>query len=145
MIGGIILVLVQPVILFLKHGFLIEMDFWIGTFGLVVFAIIEVTLFVWVFGADKAWKEINQGSDIKIPKIFYFIIKYVTLTYLVVLLGVWFFQSGIDVLMMKNVSEANYIYIWFARFLLAGVMVLVTVLVWIAWQKKPLNRRMVPN
>ena len=68
------------------------MDFWIGTLGLVVFAIIEMVLFFWVFGADNAWKEIMAGSDIKLPRFFYYIMKYVTPIYLIILLGVLFFQ-----------------------------------------------------
>ena len=45
-----------PVIFFLKHGFLNEIDFWVGTFSLVVFAILELVLFIWVFGEEKARK-----------------------------------------------------------------------------------------
>jgi len=142
-LGALAFFLTQPVIFFIGNGFLDEMDFWIGTFGLVVFAIIEVVLFVWVFGADKAWREINHGSDIKIPRVFYYIIKYVTLVYLVILLVVWFFQSGIDVLTMKNVVEENYIYIWFARFLLTGVLLLMLVLVGIAFRNKPRIKQVV--
>ena len=56
----IVLVAVQFVVFFQKYGFLNEMDYWAGTFGLVVFALIETILFMWVFGADKAWKEMNE-------------------------------------------------------------------------------------
>jgi hypothetical protein len=31
-----------------------------------------------VFGIDKGWREIMMGSDIKVPNVFKFIIKYVT-------------------------------------------------------------------
>jgi len=143
-LGGLMFVLMQPVIFFMGHGFLDEMDFWIGTFGLVVFAVIEVVLFIWVFGADKAWREINVGADIKIPNFFFFIIKYVTPIYLIGLLIVWFFQSGLDVLMMTNVAAEDQIYIWFARFLLVGVLVFMMVLVRIAWQRKDHIRQVVP-
>ncbi|MBI4387980.1 MAG: sodium-dependent transporter [Candidatus Omnitrophica bacterium] len=143
-LGALAFFLTQPVIFFLKNGFLDEMDFWIGTFGLVLFAIVEVILFVWVFGADKAWREISQGRDIKIPRFFYYIIKYVTLGYLLILLGVWFFQSGVDVIFMRNVKPENYTYIWFARFLMTGVLVLILIFVRIAWQQKHKIRQIVP-
>jgi len=43
---------------FYTRGFLAEWDYWIGTFGLVVFATIEVFLFSYFFGVDRGWKEI---------------------------------------------------------------------------------------
>lgn len=140
MIGVLILFMVQPIILFLKHGFLNEMDFWIGTLGLVVFAVIEVVLFFWVFGARNAWKELLQGADIKVPRLFYPIMKYITPSYLIILLAVWFFQDGINVLSMKGVPQEDYPYIWFARFLLTGILVCMVLLVRIAWQRKHPSR-----
>src|SRR5690606_32592817 len=55
-----------------------EYDYWAGTVSLVVFAMVEAILFAWVFGMDKGWKEITDGSDIKVPRIYRFIIKYIT-------------------------------------------------------------------
>ena len=40
------------------------MDFWLGTFGVTVFAVIEVIVFVWLFGPKNAWHEITMGADI---------------------------------------------------------------------------------
>lgn len=145
LIGLLILFLVQPVILFLKHGFLNEMDFWIGTLGLVVFAIIEVILFLWVFGEENAKKEIMSGAAMEIPKFFFPIMKYVTPAYLFILLGFWFFQDGIKVLTMDGVPEENYAYIWFARFLLLGILGMILFLVRIAWQKRHYIHRRVPS
>lgn len=144
MMGVIIFFLTQPVIFFLKFGFLDEMDFWIGTLGLVVFAVVEVILFIWVFGSRNAWKEIVSGADMHIPRIFFFIMKYVTPVYLFILLGVWFFQDGAQVLLMKGVPAVNYPYIWFARFLMLGILITTLVLVGIAWQKKHKIQRRVP-
>jgi neurotransmitter:Na+ symporter, NSS family len=141
LVGGLAFFLMQPVIFFLPYGFLDEMDFWIGTLGLVVFAIIEVTLFIWVFGPDKAWKEICTGRDFSLPRFFYYVIKYVTPAYLVLLLAFWFFQDGMDVIFMRDVPSENFIYIWFARFLLAGIMLLMLFLVRIAWQRNHGVRR----
>ncbi len=145
LIGVLMLFLTQPVILFLKHGFLNEMDFWIGTLGLVVFAILEVILFIWVFGPRNAWKEIMAGADIKLPRFFFPIMKYVTPVYLAILLGVWFFQDGINVMLLRGVAEQDYPYIWFARFLLAGMLISMIGLVHIAWQRRHYIRRKVPS
>ncbi len=55
-----------------------EFDFWTGTFSLVVFALLEIFVFAYIFGMDKGWDEITRGSDIQVPKIFKFVIKYIT-------------------------------------------------------------------
>jgi len=145
LIGVLVFFLVQPIIFFLKFGFLNEMDFWIGTLGLVVFAIIEVILFLWVFGPTNAWKEIMSGADLRVPKFFFFIMKYITPAYLFILLGFWFFQDGMKVLSMSGVPEENYPYIWFARFLLSGIFLVMIILVRFAWQKPHLIQRRVPK
>ena len=144
-IGVALFFLTQPVIFFLKYGFLDEMDFWIGTIGLVVFAIIEVILFVWILGPRNAWKEISMGADLRLPRFFYPVIRYITPAYLFVLFGFWLFQEGLGVLLMSGVPEQNYPYIWFARFLLTGLVITVMILVGIAWQKRHVIQRRVPQ
>ncbi|HLG33842.1 MAG TPA: sodium-dependent transporter [Bacteroidia bacterium] len=76
--GAAILVLGLPTVLFFNEGVFDEYDYWAGTVSLVVFAMVEIILFAWVFGMDKGWKEINAGSDMKVPTVFRFIIKYIT-------------------------------------------------------------------
>jgi SNF family Na+-dependent transporter len=111
-------VLGQPVIFFLKYGFLDDMDFWLGTFGVVLFAVIEVIVFVWLFGPKNAWEEITRGADIKVPKIFYYVLKYITPTFLIGLLGVWIYQSGIDTLLLKGVPSQNIPFVMGLRIML---------------------------
>ena len=55
------------VIIGMKHGVLDELDFWSGTFFLVVLGTIEAVIFGWVFGIDRAWAEIRHGADIELP------------------------------------------------------------------------------
>lgn len=144
-VGGMTFFFTLPVIFFLKHGFLNELDFWVGTVGIVIFAIIEVILFIWIFGAKNAWKEIMSGADLKLPKFFMFIMKYVTLAYLVILLGFWMVQDGWNILIMKDVAKENYPYVWFARFMMIGVGALMVFLVHIAWQRKHIIQQRVPS
>jgi hypothetical protein len=82
-----------PVIIFFKYGFLDEIDFWVGTLGLVVFASVEAIIFIWIYGAKRAWQEMHVGCDIKIPKIFYPIMLVITPLYLLVLLGWWTYDG----------------------------------------------------
>jgi len=76
--GSILLLLATPCIIFFSHGAFNEFDDWSGTFSLVAFALLESLAFAYVFGIDKGWKEINLNAEIKIPKFFKFVMKYIT-------------------------------------------------------------------
>ncbi len=135
-VGAVMLVCGLPVVFFLKFGFLDEMDFWAGTFGLVVFALIEVILFSWVFGMKNAWKEMHLGADLKIPRVFRFILKYVTPVYLLGLLGFWSVQDGLPILLMKHRSSTDVPYLWGARIMMLAIVILGVVLVALALRKE---------
>ena len=76
--GLIILLLGLPTIFFFQYGVFDEYDYWAGTVSLVVFALLESIFFAWVFGMKKGWHEITSNADIIVPRIFKYIIKYVT-------------------------------------------------------------------
>lgn len=126
----------QPVIFFLSHGFLDEMDFWAGTFFLVLFGTIEIILFGWVFGIDKAWRELEVGALIRVPGFYKYIIKYVTPIYLLTMLGVWGYQQFIPVILMENVAPADRPYIWGARGMILALWVMVGILVRVSWRRR---------
>ncbi len=126
----------QPVIFFLSHGFLDELDFWAGTFFLVLFGTIEIILFGWVFGIDKAWRELEVGALIRVPDFYKHIIKYVTPIYLLAMLGVWGYQQFLPVILMENVAPADRPYIWGARGLIIMLWVAVGILVHVSWRRR---------
>jgi SNF family Na+-dependent transporter len=88
---------------------------------------------MWVFGADKAWKEMNQGGDIKIPMFFYYVMKYVTPVILMVLMAWWFFQSAVPTLLLENAVPENVPYIWGARILMVAIAIILMLMVKKAW------------
>ncbi|MDD5724991.1 MAG: sodium-dependent transporter [Candidatus Omnitrophica bacterium] len=132
-------VLCQPVVFFFGRGVVDELDFWGGTFFLVVFATIETVLFVWVFGMDRAWDEIHQGADMSIPKIYKFIIKYVTPLFLFAILIMWFVQEWIPKIMMVNVAGPDKPFILGTRIVLLLIFVVLAFLVRIAWKKRAIR------
>ncbi len=74
-----------------------EYDYWSGTVSLVVFALLETILFVWIFGMTKGWNEINRGSDIRLPNIYKPIMQYITPTLLLfVFIGALITPAGND-------------------------------------------------
>ena len=124
------------VVAFFRFGFLDELDFWAGTFGLVLFAAIEIVLFSWVFGVKKGWQEMHIGADLKVPKIFKFILKYVTPVYMLVVLGAWTYQEAIAKFLMKGEEKGRHPYLWGARSMFIGLILLTLFMVWLAWRKK---------
>ncbi|MDD4879588.1 MAG: sodium-dependent transporter [Candidatus Omnitrophica bacterium] len=135
-LGAVAFVLCQPVIFFLSRGVLDELDFWGGTFCLVLFATIETILFTWVFGIDKAWEEMHHGAELRIPRVYKFVMRYVTPVFLIVILGWYLVHSGMDMLLMKNVSPENRPYIFGTRLMLAAVLIGLAVAVKVAWRGK---------
>ncbi|MFH1622541.1 MAG: sodium-dependent transporter [Candidatus Omnitrophota bacterium] len=129
-----------PGIIFLSKGVVDELDFWGGTFCLVLFATVESILFAWIFGIDKAWEEIHQGADLKIPRIYKFIIKYVTPLFLLTILSWWFIKEWLPLIMMSNVAQENRAYILGTRIILLVLFGIIALLVRSAWKRKGLIR-----
>lgn len=139
--GVVSFIFCQPAIFFLGRGVVDELDFWGGTFFLVVFATIEAILFAWVFGMNRAWEEIHKGADMSIPKVYKFIIKYVTPLFLFIILGMWFTQEWLPKIMMKNVSGIDKPFILGTRIGLLALFIILAVLVKIAWRNRSLKQR----
>ncbi|MFA5164145.1 MAG: hypothetical protein WC481_01070 [Candidatus Omnitrophota bacterium] len=130
-------VLCQPAIFFLGKGVVDEMDFWGGTFCLVLFATIETVLFTWVFGMDKAWEEMHHGAELRIPRAYKFIMRYVTPLFLLVILGSYVLsKGGRDRILMASVPDADKPYILGVRLMLLGIIAVLILMVRNAWRKK---------
>jgi SNF family Na+-dependent transporter len=134
--GVITFILCNLAIFFLGKGVVDELDFWGGTFCLVLFATTEVILFGWIFGINKAWEEVHHGADMRIPTIYKYIIKFITPVFLLIVLGSWLFQEWIPIIRMEKVPESNYIYILWTRIGLCLIFLFLAILVKIAWKKR---------
>jgi SNF family Na+-dependent transporter len=148
--GLAILILGLPTVLFFNQGVFDEYDYWAGTVSLVVFALAEIILFAWVFGMDKGWKEINMGADIKVPKVFRFIIQFVTplmlgWVFIASLPDIWSKITNADIkakiAASSNATEIAELttqmnYLNGSRLLLIGIFVGVSYLVYVAYKKR---------
>ncbi|VAX26233.1 Sodium-dependent transporter, SNF family [hydrothermal vent metagenome] len=124
----------QPAIFFIDKGVLDMMDFWAGTFAIVVFATGEVIIFGWVYGIEKGFKQLHQGADIKVPSFFKFVIKYVTPGYLLIILGSWLWRDAWG--RIPKPGDENFYYTGGALLCMALFLVGLVALVEIAWRKK---------
>ena len=150
---GLFLFISAHLPIFLK-GFLDELDFWIGTFSLIVFALLEAITFVWLLGKDEvlkqirnksfsekiiiylketpkyAWEELNRYAEIKVPKIFYYILAYISPTFLIFLLAWWSITELPSKLIPDNINS------WLARGFILLVVVIGIILVNYAYNKR---------
>ncbi|MBI5700293.1 sodium-dependent transporter [Candidatus Saganbacteria bacterium] len=135
-LGIILFLLCQLPIFFLGYGVVDELDFWAGTFCLVLFGTIETVIFVWIFGIEKAWDEMHHGAEMRIPGFYKPIIKYVTPLFLFSILWFWIIQEGIPTIMMHNVPDAQKPYVLTTRIGLILLFLSIAFLVHIAWHRK---------
>ena len=107
-----------------------EWDFWAGTVGIVFFGLMEVVIFMWVFGGEKAWTEINRNGTIKVPRFFYYVLRYITPVFMLVLLLWWAIE-----LLPGHLQKASWT-IWVARGYLIILFLVLTGLVFIAHKRR---------
>ncbi len=65
-------------------SFLNTVDFWVGTYGIFLLAMVQIIAFAWIFGVERGWTELHQGASIRLPPLFKVVMKYVAPTYLVI-------------------------------------------------------------
>jgi SNF family Na+-dependent transporter len=123
-------------ILFYSRGFLDEWDYWAGTFGLVVLALVETILFVWVMGPDRAWNEIHEGAVMRIPRIFKFIMTYVTPVFLLVMMGWWLVKDAWPIFLMEGKPAEEVPIRWFSRGVMLLILVVQLFMIRAAWSRR---------
>uniref|UniRef100_A0A7C2V3A3 Sodium:calcium symporter n=1 Tax=Hydrogenobacter sp. TaxID=2152829 RepID=A0A7C2V3A3_9AQUI len=99
-------------------GFIDELDFWAGTFMLVFFALLEIIIFVWIFGVNKFHNELTRDVFIRIPKAVVYFFAIVSPIFLVSLLYQWGVVKAPEVL-----SDTN-TYVVIARLFIIATLVL---------------------
>lgn len=131
----------------LSAGAVDELDFWGGTFSLVIFGTIEAILFAWVFGIDKGWEELNRGSHIRLPIFFKFVMKYITPVYLLMILSAWLITDGWSFILLKGINPTESVeffsftvkkiaFVSVFRFFLLGLLMAVNAMIFLVWKKR---------
>lgn len=92
---GVITGLGSLFVIYFSKGLLAldTLDFWAGTALIFVLAMVQVILYSWVFGAEKGYKFAQIGAEIRIPRLFNFVIRYITPSYLIVVFAMWAWQK----------------------------------------------------
>ncbi|NPA80875.1 MAG: sodium:calcium symporter, partial [Thermotogae bacterium] len=92
--------------------FIDELDFWAGSFMLILFGLVEIILFIWVFGPDNFHREINKGAQIRLPKWVAYLAGTVSLGFLAVITFMWITQNIKDPSFLTQGSVGQ----WVARY-----------------------------
>jgi SNF family Na+-dependent transporter len=69
------------------------LDFWVGTFCIYVLACVQTFIFGWIFGTKRGLEELDRGADLRVPRLFTFVIKYISPVYLLVVFVAWAVQD----------------------------------------------------
>ncbi|HSJ96378.1 MAG TPA: sodium-dependent transporter [Myxococcota bacterium] len=120
--GGLLFLGTQPVIFFLQHGFMDQLDFWAGSFGLLLFGFLEILIFVWAFGLENAWEEITRGAKIAVPRGFRFVIAWVMPLGLGAILLSWSATELVPALSIEKIPEASRPYVIGSWAMMAGML-----------------------
>lgn len=88
---GLITVMGSLFVIYFSKGnvALNTMDFWVGTALIFVLATVEVILFGWVFGAKRGYDAAMEGAQMRMPRVFPFVIKYISPLYLLTVFVFW--------------------------------------------------------
>ncbi|MGH7560914.1 MAG: sodium-dependent transporter [Gemmatimonadales bacterium] len=123
-------------IVYYTRGFLDEWDYWAGTFGLVVLALVETVLFVWVLGPENMWRELHEGAAWNIPRFYKFVMTYVTPVFLIVMMVWWFVTDALPTLQLRGVDEAHHPTRWASRAVMLGILIAQLFLIRAAWRRR---------
>jgi len=123
-------------VLYNTRGFLDEWDYWAGTFGLVILALLETVLFVWVFGPENMWRELHEGATIRIPRFFKFVLTYVTPVFLLVMLVWWTVQDAIPILLLHDKPQSEHMVRWASRAVMLAILLGQLYLIKLAWARR---------
>lgn len=135
-IAGAALVLGLAHIVWYRRGFLDEWDYWAGTFGLVIVALVETILFVWVYGPARMWAAIHEGAAIRIPVFFKYVMTWVTPVFLLVMMAWWTVQEAIPTLLMAGRPADEVPVRWASRLVMLGILAGQLLLIRAAWVRR---------
>ena len=136
-----------------------ELDFWGGSFLLVVLGTIQAFIFAFVLGRRKsetigedgkpeneAFALMNDGAALKLPRFIRPIIMYVCPIYLAIVLVAWMIHDGMGVLLLSNVAaDARVTFLgqefsqigftWGVRGFLLALVILLNIAIYFAWRQ----------
>jgi hypothetical protein len=82
-----------PILYFSRGAVALGMTDFSCNLMMIVAALAQVLIFGWVIGAKRGVQEMNRGSDIQVPPFVAAMIRYITPTFLIVILAGWTYNN----------------------------------------------------
>lgn len=68
-------------------------DFWVTNLLMVVLAAVQIIIFGWIIGIEKGFEIAHRGAAFRIPRIFKFIMKWLSPSFLIVIFLAWIYNG----------------------------------------------------
>jgi SNF family Na+-dependent transporter len=130
----------------LAGGAVDELDFWGASFLLVVSGTLQAFLFAFVLG-EEGWELLNEGAKRRLPRWIWWVMRWVTPFYLLVMLVAWTIHDGWRTIILQDIDSAasvtllgysvNHLaFLWGVRGFLLLILVLALLIIRHAWRKR---------
>jgi len=86
-------------------GFIDEVDFWAGCVMLLVFGLIEIIVFIWIFGINNFYSELTKNTSIRLPKFFLYIVALISPLFITFIVYFWVIKDFKNVIMVTESSK----------------------------------------
>ncbi|WP_297213411.1 MULTISPECIES: sodium-dependent transporter [Thermodesulfovibrio] len=103
-------------------NFIDELDFWAGCVMLLIFGLIEIIVFIWIFGINNFYRELIQNTSIKLPKAFVYVIAFISPVFLAFILYFWVIKDFSNVIEAKESTKV------FARVFIAVFLLFLSII-----------------
>ncbi|WP_460180239.1 sodium-dependent transporter [Thermodesulfovibrio sp. TK110] len=85
--------------------FIDELDFWAGCFMLLFFGLVEIVVFIWIFGINNFYKELTQNTTLRLPKLFVYIVGVVSPIFIFAILYFWVIKDFNNIFFTEKTSK----------------------------------------
>lgn len=86
-------------------NFIDEVDFWAGSVMLLTFGLVEIIVFVWIFGINNFYKELVENTSIRLPKAFVYVMAAVSPIFLLLILYFWVIKDFSNIISTHEPSK----------------------------------------
>ena len=132
-IGAMNLAVTGFIAMTIGFGTLDEVDFWAGSVLPVVSGLVMIVLFSWFLGIERGFKEMHKGALMNVPRVYRFIMKYITPAYMIFLLVFWAIQDWWPTATMQNITDPQRVLmIGITRGILLALALLLVYLIYVA-------------
>lgn len=102
---SMILVIIGAHLCAFMPNFIDELDFWAGCLMLLIFGLIEIIVFIWIFGINNFYKELTENTSIRLPKAFVYIIAFVSPVFLSFILYFWVIKDFANIITTEEPTK----------------------------------------